>query len=101
MNLDDALSVEAVVTKLGDLGAKTSERELRAKARRLGAFCEGSRGRMFFMPYHLERLMEPEKKCSNSPNGKTPRTGSPGGQSKTDELSAARARLQNPKLRSV
>ena len=101
MNLNDALSVEAVLNKLGELGAKTSERELRAKARRLGAYCEGSRGRIFFMPYHLERLMEPEKPCSNLQSGKTPRSGLPEGQSNQDELSAARARLRNPKLRSV
>lgn len=100
MNLDEALSVEAVVNKLSALGAKTSERELRAKARRLGAFCEGSRGRMFFMPYHLERLMEPEK-CSISSNGKTRRTGSQEGQSNLDELSAARERLRKQKLKSV
>lgn len=50
-------SPEAVVDILGKAGVKVSERELRAKARRLGCYREIGRA-MFFLPEDLEVVMD-------------------------------------------
>lgn len=64
--LQRAISVGKAVDILRTACVKVSERTLREKARRIGAYREIGQA-MFFLPEDLEKLMEPEP-CLNSRN---------------------------------
>ena len=94
--LDDVISPAEAVERLCEKGVKISERALREKARRIGAYREIGKA-MFFLPADLDRIMEPTT-CSPSPAGQKARTGSRAERSTVSALSEARARLQSLKL---
>lgn len=58
MNLPDYISPADVVKRLAEKGIKVSERELRRRAREIGAYRQIGKA-MFFLPEDLERIMEP------------------------------------------
>lgn len=58
--LDGAISPAAAVEALAARGIKISERTLREKARRIGAYRELGQA-MFFLPEDLMKIMEPER----------------------------------------
>lgn len=66
--IDEALSIEQVLTDLRERGVNVSERSLREQARRMGCYRKIGRT-MFFLPEDLERLMTPAPKAKQ-PLGK-------------------------------
>jgi hypothetical protein len=100
MNLKDAISPSDVVGILADKGINISERGLRERAVEIGAFRRFGKS-MFFMPTDIEKLMEPKACQQRSPKTEKGRkSGTSGGQSRGDDLSAARERLQGGKRNS-
>lgn len=66
--LERAVSPAEAVDRLGKRGVKISERTLREKARRIGAYRELGQA-MFFLPEDLEKIMEPQSCSRRKRNG--------------------------------
>lgn len=90
--MSEFLSPAAVVETLGKAGVQISERELRAKARRIGCYREVGRA-IFFTPADLDKLFAPEEPCSNSSSGRTRHTGLRGAPSTVAASSEALAKV--------
>lgn len=58
MKLPDYISPTDVVKHFAEKGIKVSERELRRRAREIGAYRQIGKA-IFFLPEDLERIMEP------------------------------------------
>lgn len=71
--LDRVISPAEAVEILFTRGVKVSERTLREKARRIGAYREVGQA-MFFLPEDLEKIMEPQP-CSRPKGARKARTG--------------------------
>lgn len=71
--LSRAISPAEAVEVLGKRGVKVSERTLREKARRIGAYRELGQA-MFFLPEDLMKIMEP-KACSPQRSARKARSG--------------------------
>lgn len=89
-NLERVISPAAVVDILLTRGVQISERELRRRAREIGAYRQIGKA-MFFLPEDLDKIMEPQS-CSNSSGARKARTGSRGGPSTVTGLNRARCR---------
>ena len=88
--LENALSPAKAVELFREKGIQVSERALRAKARRLGAYREIGKA-MFFLPEDIVAIMAPERPTTR------PRGGRMEPQGDYASLKAARKRLREAK----
>lgn len=72
MILDNAITPAAAVDILWTKGVKVSERTLRERARKIGAYRQIGQA-MFLLPEDLEKIMEPQE-CSTPSKGRKARS---------------------------
>ena len=94
MNLDDVISPTKAVDILWMKGIKVSERTLKERARKIGAYRKLGQA-MFFLPEDLDKIMEPEQ-CSSPSKGRKARTTSRAARSTASASSGQLARLPSP-----